>query len=382
MTITWHASMSDAPASWTAAIPSDRGFLTADYLAALESARPARLQPRYATLGNGAVAAMQIVDMSVRECVPALLAGSPSAPVWQRWLRRTAVRALGDHRWRVLLCGNVFAGGETGLAWSGATDPAGAFRQAATAMASVAGTGAPRPAVLAFKDVGTSALPAARRALLPLGYREVAADPVMVLPIRPHWRTFEDYLAALKARYRGHARRALTDSQAIERRALGADDILQAAPSIDALHAAVLARASIRPSVLDARGFAALRARLGDRFAVVGYYLGQRLVGFNTRLQFGSEMESYYFGLDYEVSRQYSLYRSMLYDDIAAAIQQGARNLSFGRTSQEVKSTLGARPLAQSWFGRSGSLLPTRLLVHLAGQVVAPFTDHDPFRAG
>jgi hypothetical protein len=72
----------------------------------------------------------------------------------------------------------------------------------------------------------------------------------------------------------------------------------------------------------------------------------------------------------------------MLYDDIAAAIQQGARNLSFGRTSQEVKSTLGARPLAQSWFGRSGSLLPTRLLVHLAGQVVAPFTDHDPFRAG
>ena len=92
-------------------------------------------------------------------------------------------------------------------------------------------------------------------------------------------------------------------------------------------------------------------------------------------------MESYYFGLDYEVSRQFSLYRSMLYDDVAAAIAQGARRLSFGRTSQEVKSTLGARPVALTWFGKSTSLLPTRLLTHLAGSVAAPYTAHDPFRA-
>jgi hypothetical protein len=378
MTVTWHTSMAEPPSNWTALVPGGRGFLTADYLAALESARPVRLQPRYATLGTGTVAAMQIVDVSVRECLPALLADAPELPGWQRWLRRTAMRALGDRRWRVLLCGNVFAGGEPGLAWSAATDPPGAFRQAAAAMAT-AGTGA-RAAVLVFKDVGAAALPAARRALLPLGYREVAADPVMVLPIRPEWRSFEDYLAALKARYRGHARRALADSACIERRPLSADDIREAAATVDALHAAVLARAAIRPSALDARGFAALRARLGDRFDVVGYYLGGRLVGFNTRLCFGSEMESYYFGLDYQVSRQYSLYRSMLYDDVAAAITQRVHTLSFGRTSQEVKSTLGAQPVALSWFGKSCTLLPTRLLAHLAGSVNGPFTAHDPFR--
>ena len=381
MTVTWHRSMATVPASWSAVVPAGRGFLASDYLAALELARPVRLQPCYATVDDaGTVAAMQIVDLSVRECVPALLADAPADPPWRRWLRRTAVQALSDRHWRVILCGNVFAGGESGLAWAPSTDPARAFCQAALALAGVTRPGDARPAVLVFKDVGAAALPAARQALLPLGYGEVTADPVMVLPIRPEWRTLDDYLGALKARYRGHARRALVDSAAIERRDLDAAEILQSAQRIDALHAAVLARASVRPSVLDARGFAALRARLGDRFAFVGYYLGPRLVGFNTRLQFGEEMESYYFGLDYEVSRQLSLYRSMLYDDVAAAIAQGVRRLSFGRTSQEVKSTLGARPVPLTWFGKSTSLLPTRLLTHLAGSVTGPYTAHDPFR--
>jgi hypothetical protein len=380
--VTWYQSMATVPASWSAVVPGDRGFLASDYLAALESARPVRLRPCYATVDDaGTVAAMQIVDVSVRDCLPALLADVPEDPRWRRWLRRTAVQALGERSWRVILCGNVFAGGESGLAWAPGTDPAQAFRQAATALAGATSPDEARPAVLVFKDVGAAALPAAREALRPLGYREIAADPVMVLPIRPEWRTLDDYLGALKARYRGHARRALTDSAAIERRELDGEAILQSAQRIDALHAAVLARASIRPSVLDARGFAALRARLGDRFAFVGYYLGDRLVGFNTRLQFGDEMESYYFGLDYQVSRRFSLYRSMLYDDVAAAIDQGARRLSFGRTSQEVKSTLGARPVPLAWFGKSNSLLPTRLLAHLAGSVTVPYTAHDPFRA-
>ena len=117
---------------------------------------------------------MQIVDLSVRECVPALLADAPADPPWRRWLRRGGGAALADRRWRVILCGNVFAGGESGLAWrSPRTDPADAFRQAAAAMA-----GATPPGERGRADAGcsrtsaTTALPAARQALLPLGYRE------------------------------------------------------------------------------------------------------------------------------------------------------------------------------------------------------------------
>ena len=57
----------------------------------------------------------------------------------------------------------------------------------------------------------------------------------------------------------------------------------------------------------------------------------------------------------------------MLYDDIAAAIGAGARRLSFGRTSQEMKSSLGAVARPMAWFGKARAPLLTGLLAHLMG---------------
>jgi hypothetical protein len=370
--------------AWSELVAPDRLFLGADYLGALEDAAPPRLGFRYAVLEGGAsalgVASMQLVDVSPRECVPGLVEPPPDESLWRRWLRRGAAAVLAGRRFRVLLCGNVFAGGEPGLTWRSPRDAAIAFRLAAEVMHAVGAAGGGR-AIQLFKDIGEASVGAARAALLPLGYREAQADPMMVLPLRASWRRFDDYLAALTARYRGHARRALRASACIERRLLDPAQIAAAAADVDRLHAAVIARASVCPSWLDARGFAALRARLGDRFAFVGYFLEGRLVAFNTRFHLGDDLDSHYFGLDYEVTRRYALYRSMLYDDVAAAIARGARRVLFGRTSQEVKSSLGAVPHQMSWFGRSPSALATGAMIHLMRRFTAPAVQHDPFRS-
>jgi hypothetical protein len=281
------------------------------------------------------------------------------------------------------MCGNVFAGGEPGVAWRASGEAATAFRLAAQAMRVVGAAQAgrsPLPIYL-FKDIGAEAVAAARAGLLPLGFRQAEADPVMVLPLRASWRRFDDYLAALTARYRGHARRALRASACIERRPLDSAGIVAAARDVDRLHAAVIARASIRPSWLDARGFAALKAHLGDRFTFVGYFLADRLAAFNTRFHLGADLDSHYFGLDYDVTRRYELYRSMLYDDIAAAIDRGARRVLFGRTSQEVKSSLGAIPERMYWFSQAPSPMTTGAIAHLMQRFNAPAVLHDPFRS-
>jgi hypothetical protein len=387
---TLYPSIDAVPArAWAGLVAPERGFLGRDYLGALEAAAPARLGFRYALLdGAGAavaLAAMQTVDVSARECVPTLLEARPGERGWQRCLRRAAALTLGSRRVRVLLCGNVFAGGEPGLAWRASVeDCLRAFQHADAAMRrqGAQGAGERRARVFVFKDVGEALLPAARQALAPLGYREVPADPVMVLPLDPRWRRFDDYLGALRARYRGHVRQALQASTGVERRALAAADIAAAGARIDELHAAVVARASVRPSWMAARGFAALKARLGDRFNFIGYYKDGALVGFNTRFRFGEEMESHYCGLDYRVSKRYALYRSMLYDDIAAAIETGARRLSFGRTSQEIKSSLGALPRPMSWFGRTSFPLATAVMARLTARLTPPWVAHQPFRAG
>ena len=277
--------------------------------------------PRWAT---GTVAAMQIVDVSVRECLPGAAGEDPVAS------RRGSAGCAGPRcaRWAIAAGACSCAATCSPAAnrgWPGRTRhrsrgrvPAGGDGHGAASPA----TGAPARRCWCSRTSARSALPAARRALLPLGYREVAADPVMVLPIRPEWRTFEDYLAALKARYRGHVRRALArfagDRAA---RAGRRTRSCRRPPTIDALHAAVLARASIRPSVLDARGFAALRAAAGRSLRLRRLLPGAAA----GRLQHAAAVRRARWrattsASTTEVSRQYSLYRSMLYDDIAAAI--------------------------------------------------------------
>ena len=93
-------------------------------------------------------------------------------------------------------------------------------------------------------------------------------------------------------------------------------------------------------------------------------------------------MESHYCGLDYRLSKRYALYRSMLYDDIAAAIAAGARRLSFGRTSQEIKSALGATARPMSWFARARAPLLMGLMARMAARVLPPWVPHQPFRDG
>ena len=142
-----------------------------------------------------------------------------------------------------------------------------------------------------------------------------------------------------------------------------------------------LARASVCPSG-STRAVRRPQARLGDRFAFVGYYFAALAWWRSTPAStFGDDMESHYFGLDYEVSRRFELYRSMLYDDIAAAIDGGARRLSFGRTSQEMKSSLGAVPVGMSWFARSGWSLATDVMVRLMRRFTPAGVQHDPFRS-
>lgn len=374
-----HTSIDEVPEGlWRERIGQDRPYLDASYLRALEEAAPPRLAFRYAVFAEGAVASFQMIDVEPRQCLPGVFRTRAEEPLWLRLVRRTADLALGEARSQVIVCGNVFAGGQPGLAWARPCDTVAAFTRAAAALEAMR-DGRPAP-IVCFKDIEDGWLPDARRALLPRGYRELTADPVMVLTLRPQWRRLDDYLAALTARYRGHARRALRDSAAIERRLLTADEIAQAADRIDRLHGAVLARATIRPSSLNARAFVALRSRLKDRFELIGYYQGSELVAFNTRFWAGDDLDSHYFGLDYEANRQYALYRSMLYDDIACALERGARRVLFGRTSQELKSALGARPVRMSWFGKAGSPLATRLVTFLAGLSGDTWIDHQPFR--
>ncbi len=127
------------------------------------------------------------------------------------------------------------------------------------------------------------------------------------------------------------------------------------------------------PSLLKATAFARFKERLGTGFSLVGYFLGDEMVAFNTRFRRGAVLESYHMGCDPK-RQELSLFRNILYDDIEHAIRIGARSVHFGRTATRVKASVGARavPLTSGVraLSRTASLIAPFLGV--VSNVVAP----------
>jgi hypothetical protein len=81
-----------------------------------------------------------------------------------------------------------------------------------------------------------------------------------------------------------------------------------------------------------------------DRFKMKGYLLNDQLIGFVTFFHLDSIIEVHYAGLDYDANQKIKIYNYMLVDMIQEAFLREVKKVCFGRTAQELKSTLGALP--------------------------------------
>lgn len=372
-----------SPLEWAALLPPERLFLHPDFLSALELSRPPRIRFRYAVWRSEgrvcAVAAFQHLTLTVAQC-PGLAsdAFNEGEGPFAGTVRRAARWAISKRAWQVLLCGNVFISGEHGFHADASLEPSLALASLAEGMERIAAREPTRPDFLLVKEYAPGECAPLRSA----GFVEAPLDAGMTLRLSPSWRDLDDYAAALNSRCRGHLRRAREAAREVNRRVLSAAEISARADEIDPLYEAVLSRARVVPSTLDAAAFARFAEALGPRFALIAYEWRGRLVGFNTRFHRGSVVESYHLGLDDELATTLGLYRNTLYDDIAYALEVGAREVSFGRGAHEVKSSFGAEPAPVACAFRHASPALTALFRPLASFMVAPsWTPRRAFRS-
>ena len=73
-------------------------------------------------------------------------------------------------------------------------------------------------------------------------------------------------------------------------------------------------------------------------------------MGFVSVYRVEEKAEVHYFGINYDVLKEYHLYQRMLYDVVEQCIGFGVRMIHFGRTAPEVKSTIGARQFPMFGF--------------------------------
>ncbi|NRS90016.1 putative N-acyltransferase [Flavobacterium sp. 7E] len=194
-----------------------------------------------------------------------------------------------------------------------------------------------------FKDFSESALPYFETQEFS-SYFKFSTQPNMLFDIRDSWHHFDEYIAALSKKYRDQYKRARKKSADIHKRKLSLDEIEKYKTRIFELYMNVAKNAPFNTFYLTENHFEVFKSCLKDNFLFYGYFIDDTLIGFNTLIKNGVDIDTYFLGYDEQYQREKMLYLNMLYDMIAYSINKGYKRIVFARTALEIKSSVGATP--------------------------------------
>jgi len=191
-------------------------------------------------------------------------------------------------------------------------------------------------------------------------YFKFSTQPNMLFEIRENWKTFDDYIADLSKKYRDQYKRARKKSEEIIKKRMCLEDIINHEETIYDLYFHVAKNAPFNTFFLAKNHFRVFKELLQDDFLFYGYFLEEKLIGFNTLIRNQSSMDTYFLGYDETMQREKMLYLNMLYDMIAYSINKGFKEVVFARTALEIKSSVGAKPVEMFGFIQHSNSLINR----------------------
>lgn len=173
---------------------------------------------------------------------------------------------------------------------------------------------------------------------------QLTTQPNMIFSIPDHWKNEQDYINALSKKYRDQYKRARKKAEGIVKRKLSLEEIEQNEALIYELYYHVAKNASFNSFFLSKNHFSCLKKLWKDNFLFYGYFMNEKLIGFNTLIKNGDAMDTYFLGYDEAIQREKMLYLNMLYDMIVYSIKKEFKTIIFARTALEIKSSVGAKP--------------------------------------
>lgn len=341
------------PQRWDAVTRTGSFFLRREVLRVIEDHGPQNLQPRYAMVFRdgapiAAVAAQLVTLTGERFRRDRTVARANPRGGVLRQLIAPIVRAAGErYRERLLVAGNLLSWGFDGIAFAPGVDVTAAWPGVAEALyrlrrAERLSGGADFTMV---KDL--TPREAAVETLRRFSYRPFETEPNMILTLDPAWKSHDDYLAALDAKYRkkvkDQARKLTAAGCSIA--TLDTAGLIAAAPRLHELYLAVQANASVRLVTLSPTYFPAFAQAAGTDFRCTVIRRNAEILGFVTAIRDRDTALGYYIGFDRAAAAEgVPLYLQLLHATIGAAIDWRCSRLSLGRTALEPKAGLGAKP--------------------------------------
>lgn len=361
-----HRSIESVDAdSWDAVVGGDDPLCSRSYLRLVERTLPGEFDWRYLVLrqDDGSIAAHAVFYRTRLPLDILVASGHPLARVLATWRRR--LPRLGSLR--VVASGPPAAIGNSVTFRAGL--PSTLRRQAVRALVAAMRGLARRDGIrlLVVRDIrhddGDLASALGEEGLVRVSNQD---DTELALA----WRTVDEYLAALRGRYRKLILRQERAARAAGLRLERTHAWQHVAEDMARLFAATAARHTA-VAVPREDYFVGLM-RLGDRAGVTLLWLDSRLVGFILYLRGDSTLVPTYLGVDYEINRRVPLVFLAFYDMVRLAIESQVTRLRFGRTAYAAKMRLGATRTPLSLYAAVGGATTTALAGRLARRFGAP----------
>ena len=350
-TFTFYESMIEVDkTAWGEVLLNTNFFLDADYLQLIENLHKPQIVSRYAIVYKNKkpifVCCFQVIDFTA-DVFGGLMESQISDLTSSRLkLFDKYMDKYKDHViMRLVTCGNNFVSGEHCFAYSSKIKREDAFFILDKISNVVSKEEKLRGTISAtlIKDFYSDHLPK-EKILEENKFIEFTVEPNMIVEIHEKLGGLEDYIALYSKKYRNRAKSIFKSGAQIIKKNLSLEEIKLHEKEMYKLYENVFSHAKFKLVKLTENYFYEMKKNFADTFFVTGYFLGNKLVGFDSGYNLRDDtLEAHYIGVDYEVNKEHELYQNILYHFIELAIAHKKKHLNLGRTASEIKSTVGAK---------------------------------------
>lgn len=212
-------------------------------------------------------------------------------------------------------------------------------------------------------------------------FKRFSVEPNLVMEINENWKNFNDYLSALKTKFRVKAKKALQQSSELKLVEISPENCEHQLIKMTELYQKVSSNAGFNLANFNVATYKDLKRAFGENYLLQSYWIDEKMVGFLSGLITNNSLDAHFVGIDYSLNKQYAIYQRTLYDYIKIAIDKNLKFVNFGRTASEIKSSVGAIPQDLTIYFRHKKRITNRIL-HLFLQRVQPtaFQQKFPFK--
>ncbi|HKC67921.1 MAG TPA: hypothetical protein VKG26_06800 [Bacteroidia bacterium] len=350
-TFTFYESMMEVDkTAWSEVLLNSNFFLSTDYLQVIEDLHKPQIAHRYAIVYQNKkpvfVCCFQVIDFTADvfgELVESQITDltSKRLKLFDKYLDKYKDHVV----MRVVTCGNNFVSGEHCFAYSQKIKREDAFFILEKITAVVSKEEKLRGTISAtlIKDFYANHLPA-EKVLAENKFIEFTVEPNMTIEMPENTGNLDEYIALFSKKYRNRAKHIFKAGAQLTRKNLSAEEIKTYEKQMYKLYENVFMHAKFKLVKLAENYFHEMKKSFRDMFFVTGYFLENKLVGFDSGYYLPDDIiEAHYIGVDYEINKEHELYQNILYHFIELALTTNKKHLNLGRTASEIKSTVGAK---------------------------------------